>query len=159
MPARTSASLPGCAASGTATRIKSDHAPRRARPFMIGGHATTLGKLPRLPISIPISFRRALIWLILCVLVTYAPDIGRGFVADDFGWIFFSRIDHPWKAWSLLIDGAPGFYRPMVALSFGADEFLYGLSPAGYAVSNLAMAFAIVAGIIWLGTTLRLSPV
>lgn len=112
-----------------------------------------------MPTSIPISFRRALIWLILCVLVTYAPDIGRGFVADDFGWIFFSRIDNSSKAWSLLIDGAPGFYRPMVALSFGADEFLYGLSPAGYAISNLAMAFAIVAGIIWLGTTLRLSPV
>ena len=31
----------------------------------------------------PISFRRAFIWLILCVLLTYAPDIGRGFVAAE----------------------------------------------------------------------------
>ena len=107
----------------------------------------------------PISFRRALMWLILCVLLTYAPDIGRGFVADDFGWIYFSRIDSLTKAWRLLIEGAPGFYRPIVALSFGVDERLYGLSAAGFAITNLAMAFAIVAGIIWLGTSLRLSPV
>ena len=36
---------------------------------------------------------------------------------------------------------------------------LYGLSPAGYAMTNLALAFAIVSGIIWLGTSLRLPPV
>jgi hypothetical protein len=107
----------------------------------------------------PISFRRAFIWLILCVLLTYAPDIGRGFVADDFGWIYFSRIDSLANAWRLLVEGAPGFYRPMVALSFAADQRLYGLSPAGFAITNLAMAFAIVAGIIWLGTSIRLSPV
>jgi hypothetical protein len=101
----------------------------------------------------------ALLWLVLCVLLTYGPSVGRGFVADDFGWIFFSRIDSLAKAWRLLIDGAPGFYRPMVALSFGIDEVVYGLSPAGYAITNLAMAFAIMAGIIWLGTLLRLAPV
>ena len=107
----------------------------------------------------PIVSRRVILWLSVCVLLTYAPDIGRGFVADDFGWIYFSRIDSIATAWRLLIAGAPGFYRPMVALSFGADEFLYGLRPAGYAISNLAMAFATAAGIIWLGTSLRLSPV
>jgi hypothetical protein len=47
----------------------------------------------------------------------------------------------------------------MVALSFGFDERLYGLSPAGYAITNLALAFASVAGIIWLGVSLRLPPV
>ena len=101
----------------------------------------------------------ALFWLALCVLLTYGPSVGRGFVADDFGWIYFSRIDSLGKAWRLLLEGAPGFYRPMVALSFGIDELLYGLSPAGYAITNLAMAFAIVAGIIWLGVSLRLLPV
>jgi hypothetical protein len=101
----------------------------------------------------------ALLWLALCVLLTYGPSIGRGFVADDFGWIYFSRIDRLATVWRLLVDGAPGFYRPMVALSFGFDELLYGLNPAGYAITNLAMAFAIVAGIVWLGVSLRLSPV
>ena len=99
-----------------------------------------------------------LLWLALCVLLTYGPSAGRGFVADDFGWIYFSRIDSVSTAWRLLIEGAPGFYRPMVALSFGVDELLYGLSPAGYAITNLALAFAIVAGIIWLGVSLRVTP-
>jgi len=101
----------------------------------------------------------ALLWLGLCVLLTYGPSAGRGFVADDFGWIFFSRIDSLATASRLLIDGAPGFYRPMVALSFGIDQMLHGLSPAGYAMTNLALAFAIVSGIIVLGTSLRLPPV
>ena len=101
----------------------------------------------------------ALLWLALCVLLTYGPSVGRGFIADDFGWIYFSRIDSLAKAWHLLLEGAPGFYRPMVALSFGIDELLYGLSPAGYAITNLAMAFAVVAGIVWLGVALRLTPV
>jgi hypothetical protein len=70
----------------------------------------------------------ALLWLGLCVLLTYGPSAGRGFVADDFGWIFFSRIDSLATASRLLVDGAPGFYRPMVALSFGIDQMLYGLA-------------------------------
>ena len=101
----------------------------------------------------------ALFWLALCVLLTYGPSVGRGFVADDFGWIYFSRIDSVASAWRLLVEGAPGFYRPIVALSFGIDGLLYGLSPAGYAITNLSLAFAIVAGIIWLGVSLRLPPV
>ena len=98
-------------------------------------------------------------WLALCVVLTYGPDIGRGFVADDFGWIFFSRIDSLETAWRLLVEGAPGFYRPIVALSFGANELFFGLNAAAYAVTNLAMAFAIVAGMVWLGTALGLPPV
>jgi hypothetical protein len=82
------------------------------------------------------------------VLLTYGPDIGRGFVADDFGWIYFSRIRGWDDAWTLLVEGAPGFYRPLVALSFGINEILFGLSPAAYAVTNLAMALGIVIGIV-----------
>jgi hypothetical protein len=96
----------------------------------------------------------AALWLVVCVLLTYLPSVGRGFVADDFGWIFFSRLDGPAAAWKLLVEGAPGFYRPMVALSFGLNEMLFGMSPAGYAATNLAMAFGIIAGIVWLGTSL-----
>ena len=36
---------------------------------------------------------------------------------------------------------------------------LHGLSPAGYATTNLALAFAIVSGIIVLGTVARPPPV
>jgi hypothetical protein len=96
----------------------------------------------------------AFIWLVVCVLLVYAPAIGRGFVADDFGWIYFSRLNGVADAWTLLVDGAPGFYRPMVALSFGVNEALFGLAPMAYALTNLALAFAIVAGIVWLAICL-----
>ena len=112
------------------------------------------------PVPSPRSiWLRALIWLAVCVLLTYAPDIGRGFIADDFGWIYFSRLRGLGDVWPLLVEGAPGFYRPIVALSFGIDERLFGLWPMAFAVMNLLMAFAIVAGIIWLATSLALPPV
>jgi hypothetical protein len=100
------------------------------------------------------AFSIAFIWLVVCVLLVYAPDIGRGFVADDFGWIYFSRLDDVAGAWTLLVDGTPGFYRPLVALSFSISDALFGLAPAAYAVTNLALAFAIAGGIIWLAVCL-----
>ena len=99
-------------------------------------------------------FLLALIWLAVCVLLAYAPDIGRGFVADDFGWIYFSRLHAVADAWTLLVDGTPGFYRPLVALSFGVNEALFGLAAMAYALTNLALAFAIVGGVIWLSVCL-----
>jgi hypothetical protein len=100
------------------------------------------------------AFLLAFIWLVVCVLLAYAPDIGRGFVADDFGWIYFSRLNAVADVWTLLVEGAPGFYRPLVALSFGVNEALFGLAPMAYALTNLALAFAVAAGIIWLGVCL-----
>jgi hypothetical protein len=99
------------------------------------------------------------VWLLVCLLLAYAPDIGRGFVADDFGWIYFSRIRSWDDAWRLLVDGAPGFYRPVVALSFGVNELLFGLWPIPYAITNLLLALAIAGGIVWLAVSLGLPAV
>jgi hypothetical protein len=101
----------------------------------------------------------AVLWLAVCVLLTYLPSVGRGFVADDFGWIYFSRIDSLAGAWTLLVEGTPGFYRPIVALSFGLNELLFGMNPAGYAITNLAAAAAIVIGLVRLGTSFGLPAV
>jgi hypothetical protein len=100
------------------------------------------------------NFRLTLLWLFACLLLIYAGDIGRGFIADDFGWIYFSRIRSAADAWTLLVEGAPGFYRPLVALSFGVNERLFGLSPMAFAVTNLCMACAIMMGIVLLATRL-----
>ena len=35
-----------------------------------------------------------------------------------------------------------GFYRPLVSLSFWADERLFGLEPFGYGLTNLAFFLA-----------------
>lgn len=90
----------------------------------------------------------------MCLLLTYTPNVGRGFVADDFGWIYFSRLRRVSDVRTLLVEGAPGFYRPLVALSFGVNEWLFGLSPMAYAVTNLLMAIGIIVGIVRLATAL-----
>lgn len=95
----------------------------------------------------------------MCLLLAYGADIGRGLVADDFGWIYFSRIRSIGDAWTLLVEGAPGFYRPLVALSFGVNERLFGLSPMPYAVTNLLMALAVMAGIMRLAAALGFGPI
>jgi hypothetical protein len=96
---------------------------------------------------------------VVCLLVVYGRSLGRGLIADDFGWIYYSRIRSAADAWRLLIEGAPGFYRPLVALSFGANERWFGLAPMPYALTNLAMALAIMGGIAWLVRSLGFSVV
>lgn len=56
--------------------------------------------------------------------------------------------------WRLLVDGPPAFYRPLVALSFGINHLLFGLSPMAYAITNLVMAVGIIVGIVRLASAL-----
>lgn len=72
-------------------------------------------------------------------VAAYAPDMGRGFIKDDFAWIDFSR------AGSLadlvaLFRRHNGFYRPLVGVSFALDARLFGLWAYGYALTNLLLA-------------------
>jgi hypothetical protein len=101
-----------------------------------------------------VSSRTATAWLFTCLLLAYGLDVGHGFIADDFGWIYFSRIRSLADAWTLLVDGTPGFYRPLVGLSFGLNEMVFGLSPAAFAATNLALAAGIIAGIVGLARAL-----
>jgi hypothetical protein len=78
-------------------------------------------------------------------------------VADDFGWIYYSRIRTGADAWRLFVDGAPGFYRPLIALSFGANEWFAGIAPLPYALTNLGLTVAIIGATTWLVRTLGLS--
>ena len=89
-----------------------------------------------------LSRSAALVALVLLVGV-YGCDAGHGFVKDDFVWILTSRVQHAADLWRLL--GAPtGFFRPIVSLSFAIDHGLFGLSPLGYGLSNLALLLACV---------------
>jgi hypothetical protein len=73
------------------------------------------------------------------VCTVYLPDLGRGFVKDDFGWVATgARVMHePWKAFSL--DASGTFYRPLVTLSFAADYALHGLVSRGYGFTNFVL--------------------
>jgi hypothetical protein len=80
----------------------------------------------------------AAIWLVF-VGAAYVVDAGLGFQKDDFAWIRGARQieDRPLTVFTGSAAGT--FYRPIVTLSFLADYQAYGLTPRGYAVTNLLL--------------------
>src|SRR5262249_9136122 len=96
-------------------------------------------------------------WFVF-VAAVYLPDIGRGFVKDDFGWIDAGRRAAHAPA-AAFVERKTGFYRPLGELSFAAHTTLYGLAPRGYGFTNLALYVACVTAIVLLGRVLGLSPV
>jgi hypothetical protein len=95
-------------------------------------------------------------WLMF-VAAVYLPDVGRGFVKDDFGWVEAGQRAARAPAGAILLPRT-GFYRPLVDLSFAADSIAYGMKPRGYGFTNLALYIACVGAIGMLGRALRLSP-
>src|SRR5215470_2499862 len=80
------------------------------------------------------------------IAAVYLPDIGRGFVKDDFGWIRDGR-DVLAAPSHVLFPPHTGFYRPVVTASFAFDYALHGLTPRAYGFTNLALLLGCVAAI------------
>ena len=93
--------------------------------------------------------------LAIIVAAVYGPDVGRGFSKDDFRWIVASRVRSAGDLKRLFVD-TTGFYRPMVSLSFAANERLGGANPMGYGLTNLALALATAVAIAFLARGLQL---
>src|SRR5262244_3509718 len=95
-------------------------------------------------------------WMVFATAV-YLPDVGRGFVKDDFGWIEtgYRTARAPDRAF---LEPRVGFYRPLVDLSFAVDSVVHGMKPRGYGFTNLTLYTACVAALWLLGRTLFLSP-
>lgn len=88
-------------------------------------------------------------WLLGCFALAYGFDVGRGFISDDFGWIAHSRsLSDAGTIRRLFVETPMGFYRPMVSVSFAANERLFGADPLGYALTNVALVLAIAAALI-----------
>lgn len=88
-------------------------------------------------------------------LLAYGPTVAGGFIKDDFGWIYHSRI----AGWSSVLSAftsAQVFYRPMVQLSFGATEALFGNNPVPYALTNLLLGIGCAVSIFLLGRAIGL---
>jgi hypothetical protein len=94
-------------------------------------------------------------WLVPlgAVLAAYLPDLGRGFIKDDFAWILGSRTSGP-LGFIELFGRDNGFYRPLVSLTFALDERLFGLEPYGYGLTNLALVLGCMFGLYALGRSL-----
>ena len=90
-------------------------------------------------------------------LAAYVPTIAGGFIKDDFGWIYHSRLTG-WSSLYSTFASAHVFYRPLVQLSFGVTEFVFGTNPVPYALTNLALGLACAAAIYHLSRRLGLAP-
>lgn len=94
------------------------------------------------------------LWLLLCLTLAYVPDMGHGFISDDFGWILTGNLRSIADLQRAFVDTPMGFYRPLVSLSFGLNAWMAGLAPMGYALVNFALVCAIAVAIIALCRTL-----
>jgi hypothetical protein len=96
-------------------------------------------------------------WVALVALlaVIYIPDIGHGFIRDDFGWIVHGQIDDLRDLWRVVASDL-GFYRPVPALSFSLSWWLFDLQPVPYGLTNFLLLLLCVGAIFRLGRALEL---
>jgi hypothetical protein len=93
--------------------------------------------------------------LLTALCLIYIPDIGHGFIKDDFNWIDRSRSTTVGDLRGFF--GAPsGFFRPMVSFSFAIDRRMCGLRPLCYGFTNLLLVMACAAGVMTLARGLAL---
>lgn len=77
----------------------------------------------------------------LFIAAVYLPDLGRGFVKDDFRWLADARaaLSDPLRA---IHPSVADFYRPAVTASFAVDTALFGLNARAYGFTNLFLCLA-----------------
>jgi hypothetical protein len=92
----------------------------------------------------------------LAIVATYLPDLGRGFIKDDFAWIAGSRTEGG-AGWLELFRRHNGFYRPLVSLTFAVNERLAGQEPFWFGLTNLLLVLACVLAIFALCRSLGLT--
>ncbi len=90
-------------------------------------------------------------------LLIYAPDVGHGFVKDDFAWILRSRVGSIGETLGLF-SRSEGFYRPVVAVSFALNEWACGLAARCYGFVNLALALLVAGQVFAVGRAMGLAP-
>jgi hypothetical protein len=86
----------------------------------------------------------------------YLPDLGHGFVSDDFGWIAQSSVRSVHDAIALFRTAPSGFFRPMVSLSFAANRHICGLDSRCYGMTNFCLAIGCAIGVGLLARRLAL---
>src|SRR5215212_404286 len=94
--------------------------------------------------------------MLAAFLLTYLPDVGHGFISDDFRWIVESRAAWPHDLLALFRANT-GFYRPIVSMTFANDFAFWGTNAFGYGLTNVALCLLTAAGLIALARRLGLS--
>jgi len=101
------------------------------------------------------SGRAAALVLAAVFGLVYLPDVGHGFISDDFRWIVQHRVGHA-RDLIALFGGNVGFYRPVVSASFAADYALWGTHAWGYGLTNFALCLGSGVALLRLGIRLGL---
>jgi len=79
--------------------------------------------------------------------LVYLPDVGHGFLKDDFGWIAQSSV-RSWQDAVALFRTAPTtFFRPAVSLSFAINRPVCALDSRCYGITNFCLAIACAIGV------------
>lgn len=93
---------------------------------------------------------------LLVFVAVYVSHAGHGFILDDYGWVLHSRARNLAQL-GALFNGDNGFFRPMVAISFAVNEWMFGARPLGYGLTNVALALACAAAVFYLARACTLS--
>jgi hypothetical protein len=107
------------------------------------------------PPGVPLAAAAA--FLLAIFLAIYAPVVGQGFVADDFGWVNATRPSIG-DATVRAFNATTGFYRPLVSVSFAVNHELSGLDPRPYGLANLGLLLVCAALVAWLSYLAGLAP-
>jgi hypothetical protein len=90
----------------------------------------------------------ALVGLVF-VAAVYAPDVGHGFIKDDFRWLADVRLVRATPS-EAIFPRLPNFYRPVVTSTFLADYAVAGLDSRLYGYTNLLLYVLCAAAIFGL---------
>jgi hypothetical protein len=76
--------------------------------------------------------------LLLTQLAIYGPNVGGGFITDDYIWI--REVTNPFGVAMLRpFSITSGFYRPLISLSYGLQFWAHGMNPVPYGWFNLLL--------------------
>ncbi|HEY7289349.1 MAG TPA: hypothetical protein VH583_05885 [Vicinamibacterales bacterium] len=98
----------------------------------------------------------ALVGLVF-VAAVYAPDVGHGFIKDDFRWLADVRLVRAAPS-EAIFPSLPNFYRPVVTSTFLADYAVAGLDSRLYGFTNLLFYILCAAGIFGLLRAVGVGP-
>src|SRR5258707_599382 len=93
-------------------------------------------------------------WIVF-VAAVFCPDVGRGFIKDDFTWIRTAQAATT-NPVTLIRQPDAGFYRPVVTLTFAFDYAVHGWKARGYGWTNLALYVLCVAAVAVLALAIEL---
>jgi hypothetical protein len=108
----------------------------------------------------PLGDRAAASWILLSFLfvwlsAAYLPDLGKGFILDDFAWLIQAHVADL-RDLLRIFTTSTGFYRPLVTLSFALDRAAFGLHPFAYGLTNFVLLLLCAGGVVRLGRALGL---